>query len=42
MKKKQKKLNKLFEVLGKVTAFMLFSGAWSLIFYFGFIANSIY
>lgn len=42
MKKKQKKLNKLFEIIGKVTAFILFSGMWSLILYFGFIVNTIY
>lgn len=42
MKKKQKRMNKLFELLGKVFAFILFSGMWSLILYFGFIVNTIY
>jgi hypothetical protein len=40
--KKQKKLNKLFRLLGQGVAYLLFCGAWSLIFYIGFIVNTIY
>lgn len=35
MKKKQKKLNKLFEVLGKAVAFILFSATCSTILVYG-------
>lgn len=35
MKKKQKRLNKLFNLIGKAVAFMLFSATWSAILVYG-------
>lgn len=35
MKKKQKKLNKLFNLVGQATMFILFSGMWSAILVYG-------
>lgn len=34
--------NKLFEILGKIFTFILFCGGWSIIFYIGFIVNTVY
>ena len=42
MKRKQKKLNKLFNLIGQATMFILFCGSWSVILYVGFLVNTIY
>lgn len=35
MKRKQKKPNKLFNIVGQATMFILFSGMWSTILFYG-------
>ena len=35
MKRKQKKLNKLFNIVGQATMFILFCGTWSAILVYG-------
>lgn len=35
MKRKQKKVNKLFNLVGQATMFILFSGTWSAILFYG-------
>ena len=35
MKRKQKKLNKLFNIVGQISMFVLFSGTWSAILFYG-------
>lgn len=35
MKRKQKKPNKLFNTVGQVVLYMLFSGMWSVILFYG-------
>ena len=35
MKRKQKKLNKLFNIVGQVVLYILFSGTWSAILFYG-------
>lgn len=35
MKRKQKKQNKLFNIVGQATMFILFSGMWSTILIYG-------
>ena len=35
MKRKQKKLNKLFNIVGQAVMFLLFSGMWSAILVYG-------
>lgn len=42
MKRKQKKPNKLFNIVGQATMFILFCGSWSAILVAGFIVNTIY
>lgn len=42
MKKKQKRMNKLFKLLGQVFTYILFCGTWSVILYIGFLVNTIY
>lgn len=42
MKRKQKKLNKLFNLIGQATMFILFCGSWSAMLYVGFLLNTIY
>ena len=42
MKRKQKKLNKLFNIVGQAVMFLLFSGSCSIILVAGFLANTIY
>ena len=42
MKRKQKKQNKLFNIVGQATMFILFCGSWSAILVAGFIVNTIY
>ena len=38
MKNKQKRLNKLFNLIGRVVAFMLFSATWSTILVYGIMS----
>lgn len=35
MKRKQKKQNKLFNIVGQATMYVLFSGMWSAILFYG-------
>lgn len=42
MKRKQKKLNKLFNLVGQAIMFIFFCGSWSTILYVGFLLNTVY
>ena len=42
MKRKQKRMKKLFNIVGQAVMFILFCGSWSAIFVAGFIVNTIY
>lgn len=42
MKRKQKKPNKLFNIVGQVVMYILFCGSCSAILVAGFLANTIY
>jgi hypothetical protein len=40
--KKQKRLNKLFNLIGQSVMYILFCGTWSAILVIGFLFNTIY